>query len=721
MIRQPERLKLVANQLADFFVTEQGTHVFSLIKALSDQPPSEHSEIGVSSSPKVAEALPTDRVGIWEPKLLKQGLCYRRSNVSGEPSSFWARTASIPPKGGKQRVVLLGESVARGYFYDPYFTPASVLQHMLTMVCRTDNIEVVDLARTNLLLQPLMELARSALVLKPDVFVVFAGNNWTEAAFVSEQLPELAVSLRRGGWRSVKADLEGQLRDRVRSCLEFFASITRDRGIPVVFVLPEFNLLDWRTDHRSPPLLAPESTWEWFALRSDAECALRDDNFESAKSLGLRILELDGGTIPCGANILAEVNNRMGAVTQAREFFEMARDSAICLPRRQTPRCFSVAQETIRAAGEANSIDVVDLPIHFQRYLSGALPDRRLFLDYCHLTAEGIRVAMASVTAAILPHLKYPGSAPQVLLQIPFERNSKIEGEAHFLAAIHNAHWGQGSDIVRYHCQKAVEQSPEVSATMACFLDFQLRKTPSCLCQAFEEMCQLGNMSVLSALFNQETPLEEKILSQILVQELTAVLGAHDPAKGRAVEQILFQEHGVSQKEINLLQHAYAVDSWAAPPDADHFGYYRALEPISRFRLICEDCLPVQLNFIYRIKNAELNQEVFVLLNGVQVQTLPAPPRWQTATIALPADMLSKGFNLIEIRWPLCSWSLPSWIENVATKLATNRPWRTDIDVVYGEIHVLRATPVKVSSSQNFVERVQPLSNGDEETRVVAV
>ena len=720
MIRQPERLKLVANQLADFFVTETGTSIFSLIKALSDQPPSEHLEMGGSSGPRTAEALTTDRVGIWEPKLRKQGLCYLRSNVVGEPSSFWARTACIPPKGTKRRVVLLGESVARGYFYDPYFTPASVLQHMLVTVCRTDNIEVVDLARTNLLLQPLMELARSALVLKPDVFVVFAGNNWTEAAFVSEQLPELAVSLRRGGWRSVKAYLEGQLRDRVRSCLEFFASITRDQGIPVVFVLPEFNLLDWRTDHRSPPLLSLESTGEWLALRSDAECALRGDHFESAKSLGLRISELDGGTTPCGANILAEVNNRMGAVTEAREFFEMARDSAICLPRRQTPRCFSVIQETIRAAGESNSIDVVDLPIHFQRYLSGALPDRRLFLDYCHLTVEGIRVAMASVTAAILPHLKHPGPAPQDLLNIPFARNLKIEGEAHFLAAIHNAHWGQGSDIVRYHCQKAVEHSPEVSATISYFLDFQLRKAPSCLCQAFEEMCQLDNLSVLSALFNRETPLEEKILSQVLVQELTAVLGAHDPEKGRAAEQILFQEHSVSQKEINLLQHAYAVDSWAAPPDSDRFGYYRALEPVSRFRLICEDCLPVQLNLIYRIKNAELKQEIFVLLNGVHVQTLPAPSRWQTATIALPAAMLSKGFNLIEIRWPLCSWSLPSWIESVATKLAMNRPWRADIDVVYGEIHSLRATPVKVNSSQNFVERAQPLSQR-EETRVVAV
>lgn len=720
MIRQPERLKLVANQLADFFVTETGTHVFSLIKALSDQP-SEKPEAGGSSGPKVAEALPTDRVGIWEPKLRKQGLCYLRSNVVGEPSSFWARTACIPPKGTKRRVVLLGESVARGYFYDPYFTPASVLQHMLVTVCRTDNIEVVDLARTNLLLQPLMELARSALVLKPDVFVVFAGNNWTEAAFVSEQLPELAVSLRRGGWRSVKAYLEGQLRDRVRSCLEFFASITRDQGIPVVFVLPEFNLLDWRTDHRSPPLLSPESTSEWLALRSDAECALRGDHFESAKSLGLRISELDGGTTPCGANILAEANHRMGAVTEAREFFEMARDSAICLPRRQTPRCFSVIQETIRAAGAVNSIDVVDLPIHFQRYLSGALPDRRLFLDYCHLTAEGIRVAMASVSAAILPHLKYPGYAPQVLLQIPFERNSKIEGEAHFLAAIHNAHWGQGSDIVRYHCQKAFEHSPQVSATIAYFLDFQLRKTPSCLCQSFEEMCQLDNLSILSALFHRETPLEEKILSQVLVQELTAVLGAHDPEKGRAAEQILFQEHSVSQKEINLLQHAYAVDSWAVPPDSDRFGYYRALEPVSRFRLICEDCLPVQLNLIYRIKNAELNQEIFVMLNGVHVQTLPAPSRWHTATIALPADILSKGFNLVEIRWPLCSWSLPSWIESVATKLAMNRPWRADIDIVYGEIHSLRATPVKVKSSQTFAERAQPLSQGHEETRVVAV
>src|ERR1700685_2497947 len=118
-------------------------------------------------------------------------------------------------------------------------------------------------------------------------------------------------------------------------------------------------------------------------MRSDAECALIGDHFESAKSLGLRISELDGGTTPWGAKNFAEANNERGAVTEAREFFEVARDSAICLPRRQTPRCFSVIQETIRAAGESNSIAVVDLPIHFQRYLSGALPDRRLFLDYC--------------------------------------------------------------------------------------------------------------------------------------------------------------------------------------------------------------------------------------------------------------------------------------------------------------------------------------------------
>jgi hypothetical protein len=45
---------------------------------------------------------------------------------------WWANLGRIEPKeAGRARVVLIGESVARGYLYDPQFTPAMALEMML--------------------------------------------------------------------------------------------------------------------------------------------------------------------------------------------------------------------------------------------------------------------------------------------------------------------------------------------------------------------------------------------------------------------------------------------------------------------------------------------------------------------------------------------------------------------------------------------------------------
>jgi hypothetical protein len=47
---------------------------------------------------------------------------------------------------------LIGESVARGYLYDPQFTPAMALEAILQAQLGHNAVEVIDLARTDLLL-----------------------------------------------------------------------------------------------------------------------------------------------------------------------------------------------------------------------------------------------------------------------------------------------------------------------------------------------------------------------------------------------------------------------------------------------------------------------------------------------------------------------------------------------------------------------------------------
>src|SRR5688572_24320491 len=97
------------------------------------------------------------RIGIWEPDLREDGSVefVRTGNGAGD-LRYWADIERIPAKRGK-RVVLLGESVARGYFYDPAVTPARVLEEMLRSAGSQDT-HVVDLARSDLTLGPLRRL-----------------------------------------------------------------------------------------------------------------------------------------------------------------------------------------------------------------------------------------------------------------------------------------------------------------------------------------------------------------------------------------------------------------------------------------------------------------------------------------------------------------------------------------------------------------------------------
>ena len=311
------QLRDIAGRLAQSFDSAEGERILRLITQLSASPDGSSTEELKKSGDTPGKL----RVGIWEAKDEASGRSFVRVET-GEPWHLWANVQEIPPKGLSHRVVLIGESVARGYLYDPHFTPALALQKMMDAACGTAEIEVVDLARSDLCTNQLRELITQALHLEPDALVIFAGNNWFPLIKTDdERLLDMVSAFRNtGSWRGVKESCESFLITNTRKTLRLLGEVARERGIPVVFVLPEFNLADWRTEYDCPPLLTSEQTEAWLRAKDEAEQLLKGNDWEKAESLGERLLQLDQGTTAAGPYILAEVSQKRGDHQAARSF-----------------------------------------------------------------------------------------------------------------------------------------------------------------------------------------------------------------------------------------------------------------------------------------------------------------------------------------------------------------------------------------------------------------
>src|SRR5438552_567532 len=88
------------------------------------------------ASPVAKEPVRTGHIGIYIPKEIGGATWYYRKRYKDrwQNSEKWKPFADIdhiPPKGSQKRIVLVGESVARGFFVDPGYTPAFVLETML--------------------------------------------------------------------------------------------------------------------------------------------------------------------------------------------------------------------------------------------------------------------------------------------------------------------------------------------------------------------------------------------------------------------------------------------------------------------------------------------------------------------------------------------------------------------------------------------------------------
>ncbi|MEO5346701.1 MAG: hypothetical protein H7834_10035 [Magnetococcus sp. YQC-9] len=605
-------------------------------------------------------------IGIWEPVEQDGQTIYRRSEVDPFTASRWSAAETIPAKSAKKRIIYLGESVARGFFFDPHFNPVRAMEAMLAGEESACGHEIIDLACNGLFMPALLKLAHDALALQPDLLILFAGNNWLEPnALWRELTPRMANALRTGtGVAGINRAIETWLTERVEDLLNRLQTLAASQQVPVLVVIPEFNLVDFSSDSVAglPLMRAPEAHTLWQQVLDEAQTRLQQEDWNEAERFAVRLRELDDGATSQAWTLTARCQKARGDLETARTSLERARDAMLwCWPL-LTPRRPQVVRETLMSRRDqlAPWVTLLDLPEALSAWRNGALPDREIFLDYCHLTVEGTAMVAAEMVRAIRRILDQAECDGVALAARAPRPAPAIVSRAHLFAAMHNASWGQSRELVRHHAQKAAA-CPEVAQLATLMADLACRRLPGALCDLFPEVLALDD---LFAVFRLADMGERR--HDLLIEEIKLAFTGCDPQLAERLKTRLSAAHGMGTEPVDLLDPYRHLTNWCQPGGEwwKSSTFFTSYTEESDFLLhLTENSRPLTLTLTARMaEGVASGASIQIKLNGNDfATTAPVQARWTTHTITLPVAHLHPGKNLLTLIWPFPPSVATNW------------------------------------------------------------
>jgi hypothetical protein len=584
-----------------------------------------------------------------------------------------------------------------------------VLAAQLAHFAPASAFEVIDLARTNERLSTLVETAERSLQLAPDRWVIFVGNNWNllETSEISPYFPSV-TGRQRYGQALRKRDLDGPvdlaaelLEERAGQALHRLAELAKSAKAEVVLVIPESHLAGWEVAQPTP-WLPGDDTARWHVLAQKTRQFLLTERNAEALETAQELLALDGGRGPTGHRLLTRALLALGQVDAARQASQEAIDSDAyaTLGSLGAPQATSTVQAQLRSAAAEYGFSTVDLPWIFAAQDEEQLPGDRFFLDYCHLTAEGMRLAMAAVATELL-HLGDQAIGLEAALE---EAPSPVltlqaAATAHLGAAIHGAHrrisvLGDDSESMAYHLRRAFDLDPAIAKT---FLDLAAAR------------CAPGP-EVLTAAQRRNLASPHRLLLQhgwrwdhLDIELLLAISDVLESAGQPARQQIygwLQLYHSIEHRPRDLSRAPYLWQPLerlypeVMDTEASRRATFRAIWPRSSFCLITCGLEDVFLEPVLRLPtipgtDPPREGEVTVFLNGEAIDRLPVESSWSRGGLLLPADHLRPTINRLTLEWPVLPAAGDEAFSETIYQLEMGR--EVDLHPIFGEIYSLTA------------------------------
>lgn len=701
-IRPPEYLKKKAEAYARLIMSGEtdSTKIKSLRKDLGFSD-SIDSASGALLKKNCKETVPDgiQRVGIWKSEWINGEKYFVKDKDCAKNFWFWSDIPVIPPKGKNTRVAFLGESVARGYLFSPYFTPVKCLQAILDENTEKQEYEVIDLACISINMEDLTELCKASILLEPDIIVVFAGNNWKHALYplTDEEAQEMIdISETSERFEKMKIILEKKYYSMIDNLLKSIHDTYSQYNIPAIFVIPEFNLKDWEVPTDDTILFWPGGkTGKWLELKDKLTHCLELNDLVNAERISTKLIEINPAN-PLGYKIMAECKLRQGLTEETRKYLEAVRDTSI-YRRIFPPACISFIRETISNIAPQYGIGVVDLPEMFKEYLQGGIPGNDLFIDYCHMNEKGIQIAMKYLAKYLL-HLEKGRNRTNENIRSPhWQPDPKVVADAHFLAAIHCAHNGeQPYDTLYYHCLQAIQASEHVMDHMVNYIDMVSRKVPLIYNKNCKYFSKFGLVAQYPMLFQ---PNDCRLMDVNLTNAMVDALRVAGKDIKSDVDTLRIRYFKPCKEKVNLLESYYREKSYIySGTDSGYFAfgekaYYSAINCRSTFYLIADRQDNIRIEFTFRSSLPERKKEdILMKVNGVMVGSKPAYDQWQDLSVIVTKELLKEdGVNLIDIDWPLIDCVEKDLCRKNASRYSGDELVLRSSRLVYGDIFRLNA------------------------------
>jgi hypothetical protein len=681
---------------------------------------SENSKTDSDGTPP-PEARTASPIGIWLPDVVNGEPAFVRPEAPIWGDDWSPRECLVPKtKDFPLRVCLIGESTAAGFFYAPHLTPAIVLEDQLRQVTGAQRYEVIDLTKVDMSAtgekHDLVRITVAALQLNPDVLVIFAGNNWLTpirpfASSGKDHLIRFASAYQEAGVRGIMELCERDTLSHYQGVVKNLSYIAATVPIPTILVIPEVNQADWE---RGLPVawLSGQRTPQWHEFYRQASAVATGDGLhtDSTATIAEQMVALDEGTCPVSYRLIANALLAKGRIAEAREIFIREVDSA-AWTHEALPGAGAIVREVLRKGNGQDGLIRVDLPeIYFEH--SGNIPGREFFLDYCHLTLRGIKVAMAAVAAQVLRLTSAPEEQAydwrSLLHSLPDPQiNPARDAMVKFATALYTLQWERRvngpSPLPEYWCEAAIQSWSGIQEIM---LDYVATRVAP--------MNLLGLSLAEQRFYSYRNFLEDGSpvlagvgrrlgrvnLDPAAIELICTVLECSGRPARQTINKLLVEQHAVQSDGVDLVNPYY---HWTA---MDHltgirshsitdtgYGLYQAFWPASHFCLVSDSSRDLQLNLAARLPAGLIEgsdgAEGTISVNGHRVGTFPVEDRWTCHAVNVGRESLQIGTNKLTIHWPELSPVGDAATSRIKERLEQGVP--ANLLPVFGELHSLVA------------------------------